>query len=160
MSFSIVLKKNISENNCITKSFGSDTITLTGNLREDTSILNPVITVEVADSDLSTFLSLNYADISAFNRSYFIKEVSSIRNHIFELTMHVDVLSSFASEIKANKAIIARQENKWYLDIDDGALRSKQNPYTKTVKFPRSVFGPNGSYVLVTAGGYTIPASE
>lgn len=159
MSFTINLKKNISENNCITKSFGPNTIPLTGTLREDTSILDPVITVEVADSDLSTFLSMNYAKISAFNRSYFIKDISSIRNHIFELTMHVDVLSSFADEIKANRAIIARQENKWYLDIDDGALRSKQNPYTKTVKFPNSVFGLGGSYVLVTAGGYT-PDSE
>ncbi|MBQ6628616.1 MAG: hypothetical protein IJH65_07320 [Methanobrevibacter sp.] len=146
MSFTIIIQQNTSPKHKLTKSLTTIT-TLTGTLREDTSIIDPVIRVQASESSLVT---ANYCTISSFGRSYFITDIRSLRNGIIELSLHCDVLSSFASQIKSNQAIIYRQENQWNLYLNDGVFKSYQNPQVITRPFPNGF--NTTEFVLAVAG--------
>ena len=146
MSFNIILQRNNSENNKVGKSI-TDIATVTGTLKEETSIIDPIIKIA---GDISDYTGCNYITISAFERSYFVLNIRSLRNGLFELTCHVDVLESFKSEIRDNKCIIKRQENKWNLYLNDGSLKVYQNPLVLTKEFPSGFANPE--FVLAIAG--------
>lgn len=146
MSFSIILQLNSSESNRVTKDIAT-LQTLNGTLRQETSIIDPVIIIE---TDLSQVVTCNYLSIPTFARSYFVNNIRSIRNGLVEFTCHVDVLSSFAEQIKANSAIIKRQENKWNLYLNDGVFKVYQNPMILTKAFPSGF--TTQEFVLAVAG--------
>ena len=146
MAFNIVLQRNNSEMNCVSKSV-DDLFTVSGVLKEETSIIDPIIKIEC---DLSTVTRCNYLSIPAFGRSYFVNNILSIRNGLVEFSCHVDVLSSFADSIKSNTAIIKRQENKWNLYLNDGTFKVYQNPNVLTKAFPSGF--TTQEFVLAVAG--------
>lgn len=146
MSFSIVLQRNSSENNKVDKTL-TTLSTMTGTLKNETSIIDPVI---IFEGSLSNLKNCNYCTISEFGRSYFVNDIRSVRNGLIELTCHVDVLSTYATAIRGNRAIIKRQENNWNLYLNDGSFNSYQNPYVLTKLFPS---GFNTSqFILAIAG--------
>lgn len=146
MAFNIVLMRNKSETIKVTKK--TETITtVSGVLKEATSIIDPVIKIEC---DLSTVTNCNYLSIPTFGRFYFVNNITSISNGIVEFSCHCDVLSSFATAIKANKAIIKRQENNWNLYINDGSFRVYQNPMVVTKNFPNGF--NDHQFILAVAG--------
>ena len=146
MSFNIVLQTNTSEKNRIDKTL-IDIATLTGTLKSETSIIDPVILIE---GDLSDYVNCNYMTIESFGRSYFINNIKSIRTGLFEISAHVDVLSSFADEIRSNTAIVRRQENRWNLYLNDGSFRVYQNPMVLTKAFTSGF--TTQEFVLAVAG--------
>lgn len=146
MSFSIKLQKNSSENNAFDKTI-TDITTMTGTLRNETSIIDPVILCECSMSDVK---NANYMTISEFGRKYFITDVKSIRSGIVEIYGHCDVLSTFKTGILSNKAIIERQETEWNLYIDDGVFWKYNNPMVLTESFPSGF--ANMEFVLSVAG--------
>lgn len=123
--------------------------TLTGTLRAETSLLDPVI---IVTGSLSSLASVNYMTIPDFGRSYFVRGMRSIRDGLVEISGHVDVLSTYATEIRANRGITSRQERSWNLYLNDGSLRAYQNPNVIPMPFP-SGFASARSYVLAVAGG-------
>lgn len=123
--------------------------TLTGTLRAETSLLDPVIFVT---GSLSSLASVNYMTIADFGRSYFVRSMRSIRDGLVEISGHVDVLSTYATQIRANRGITSRQERRWNLYLNDGSLRAYQNPKVIPMPFP-SGFASARSYVLAVAGG-------
>ena len=144
--FEIKLMLNNSEPNRIDKKL--DTImSVQGTLKDETSIIDPIITIECNMSDVR---NANYMHITAFNRYYFIRNIRSITNNLVEFTCHVDVLMSFRSEILANSAIIRKQENVWNLYLNDGSLRIYQNPNVLTRAFPSGF--THQEFVLAIAG--------
>lgn len=145
MSFSIVFQRNGSPKNKIGKSLTTVT-TLTGTLRHEADIINPTILVES-----SSVITANYMTISEFNRSYFITDIRSIRNNIWEVSGHVDVLESFASEIRTNTVIVGSQQNDWNLYLDDGTFKAQVNPIIVLKAFPNAF--DTIQYVLAMAGG-------
>lgn len=146
MAFNIILQTNTSEKNKVTKTL-TDIATVSGTLKSETSIIDPVILIE---GDLSNYIHCNYMMISEFGRMYFINNIRSIRNNLFEISGHVDVLSSFQTELKTNKAIIRKQENDWNLYLNDGSFRVYQNPNVLTKNFPSGF--STYSFVLAVAG--------
>lgn len=146
MSFTIKFQTNNSENISISKDL-TDVISMDGTLKEGTSIIDPVIKIEC---DLSQIATCNYMTIETFKRSYFITDIKSIRNGLCEISAHVDVLTSFASEIKSNRGIVKRQENKWNLYVDDGSFKTYQNPIVLTKAFPTGF--TKQEFVLAVAG--------
>lgn len=80
---------------------------LNGTLREESSITNMIITVE--DDQIPDY---NYAYIEDFNRYYFIDNIISIRNNIWQLHMSVDVLCSYADNIPLITAFVDRSESR------------------------------------------------
>lgn len=146
----IVFYNNYSEKNVINKIIDSLTaLTLTGELRQSTSIKTPVIMIE---SDVS-IIGFNYCYITEFSRYYFITDIKSVRNGLWEVSMRVDVLMSFKDDILASEAIIDHEtapDNNNYLnsDIWDSTVKDK----TDIINFS-SGLSETGGYILITAGG-------
>lgn len=143
----IVLQYSASENNRVDKDL-TEIATYTGTLRQSTSIIDPVFVIEC---DLSDVVGANYLTVDAFDRSYFIKNITSHRAGLVEFVCHVDVLSSFKTQLRTNRAIVHRSENNWNLYLNDGSLNIKQYPAITTQEFD-GTFDDHFSYILVLAG--------
>ena len=78
-------------------------------LKEGTSIINPVVQVKkMTDKHVRMF---NYAYIEEFQRYYFVENIVELPANMLEITMHVDVLQTYASDINGITTLILRQEN-------------------------------------------------
>lgn len=143
----IQLMVNNSEKNKIGKNLTTHE-TVTGTLKENSSIINPSI---MLDYDLSALPYINYMYIPIWKRYYFINDVTSYRSALCIVDCHVDVLESFKTQILANEAIVRRQENQWNLYIDDGLFHVYQNQLIEGKESNNNGF--NGtSRILVLAG--------
>lgn len=125
-------------------------ITLTGTLKEKTSMLTPTIRVRVKGIVSEKLAQCNFMKISAFGRFYFVTDITSVNTEIWEISGRVDVLQSYAAQIKNQTALVKRQENKWNLYLNDGYFRVYQNSVVLTKSFP-SGFTDN-EFVLAVAG--------
>lgn len=146
MAFNIILMRNNSEPNRLTKDV-STILTATGILKEETSIIDPIIKIECNLADVTT---CNYISIPEFSRYYFVNNIRSIRNGLVEFVCHCDALSSFAGAIRLNSAITKRQENRWNLYLNDGSFKVYQNPIVLTKAFPSGF--TTQEFVLAVAG--------
>lgn len=150
MSFSITFQENSSPLNKVDKSV-SDVVTVTGNLREGSSILDPEIEIE-SSLDASMLGRVNYAYIPTFNRYYYVNDIVIDITGLWLVSMHVDVLMSYKTEIKAQNAIVARQERKYNMYLDDGWFMTYQNPLVRQQYFSNPTPFEGESYILVLAG--------
>ena len=132
MAFKITLQKNKSETNAVNKEL-TDIVTVEGTLKTETSIIDPVIVIEC---DIDDVTRCNYAYIPKFDRYYFVRNITSVRNGLVEFVMHVDVLMSFRKGLLGNRAIVKKQENDWNLYLNDGTFKTYQNPMVTTKEFP------------------------
>lgn len=146
MSFAVTLQTNSSPKNQLDKSLTS-VLAVTGNLKEDSSVVDPIILVQ---APLSTIVNANYMTIPVFGRSYFITDMISVRNSLVEIHAHCDVLTTYADAIRANDAIIYRQENDWNLYLDDGSFQVYNNPNVLTRPFPSGF--STLEFILAVAG--------
>lgn len=144
--FDISFYVNNSEKNKVDKSL-NHIATLSGVLKETTSIIDPVIVIE---GDLSSFTNCNYMIISTFGRSYFVNNIRSVSNGLIEISAHVDVISTYKDSIRNNRAIIKRQQNSWNLYLNDGSLKVYQNPDVIVRAFPSGF--TKQEFVLAVAG--------
>lgn len=142
----ITLQVNESDDRKINKTI-TDISTLTGALREESSIIDPVIMIE---GSVSTIAGCNYMTIPEFGRAYFITDITSIRDNLLQVSGHVDVLSTYATQILANTGIVRRQENEWNLYLDDGSFKVYNNPIILTRAFPSGF--STLSFILAVAG--------
>jgi hypothetical protein len=142
----ITLQRNNSDDRKFTKSI--DTLaSLSGSLRDGSSIIDPVILIE---GNISSLANCNYMTIPEFSRSYFVTDITSIRNNLIQITGHVDVLSTYRDAILANTGIIRRQEGQWNLYLDDGTFKVYNNPIILTRAFPSGF--STMSFILAVAG--------
>ena len=161
MAFNIILQQNISPENQLSKSV-TDLITLSGILREDrTDIINPVILVE---TNYENMAAVNYAYINLFNRSYFVTKLEIMRSYkpddtprviTYALHLKVDVLSSFADEIRSNSAIIKRNQYAHNIRVNDGVFTVTQDPHIVYRNFTGTAndgFLQDPEFVLAIAG--------
>ena len=139
---------NTSEKEKFDKSLTNEK-SLTGFLKQATSVINPVITVEIENPS-----QYNYCHIPKFHRYYFINDMINVKNNLWEIHMHVDTLSSFKSQIRANKAIIEKSEqtassNEYF--NDGSTFYHDSREYNEIAMFQRG-FDTAPSYILITAG--------
>lgn len=161
--FDVVCYQNKSPTNKIEKDIGTVISILSGTLRSGSSIIDPVILIQT-DNNIAWLKGFNYCYIEAFGRYYYVTNVIAAAgvldrqtefpepHHLYEIHCHVDVLMSYAPEILAQKAVVARQESKYNLMLDDGFFMTYQNPKIQTKLF--SVEGPfeTQEFVLIVAG--------
>ena len=147
----IELGVNSSETNKLTKTV-SYTQTLNGSLKNESDVVRPEVLVQ----GLSGIDHINYMRIQEFGRVYFVDDIKVVRDNLFLIQAHCDVLSSFASEIRANSAIIKKQENQFNLYLDDGTFKAYQNSNVGILNFNGNSFNTTtagSSYLLAVAGG-------
>ena len=138
---------NSSDNRCINKNI-IDGEVISGTLRTSTSIISPVITFES-----NSPLRYNYAYIAEFRRYYYIKNVTSARNNLWEVQFEIDPLMSFKADICALKVVVDKQSNESNGDeyIDDSSLVTDNLMFNTVYNLPDG-FNNNGEYILITAG--------
>lgn len=146
----ITLYTNESEKNKLEKTI-TNSILLEGNLRDESSIINPVILISSNKEDIPYMY--NYAYVPAFGRYYFITDIESVRTGIWRVSMHVDVLMSYKEQIKNLNVIINNSEETGannYLSGNQWITNVKNT--TNIVNFPNGL-NDNGEFILITAGG-------
>ena len=154
MSVTLKLRKCTSETNKLTKEFvsGAD-ITLTGTFKESQDVLDPIFMIETS-TNLSDY---NYVEITDFGRSYFMSPEVDFTG-LWTLHCHVDVLSTYATGIKACEALVKRTEDPDKINyyVNDGSLFTEQREI-----ITYEIFTKNGvaatlgteSFYLIVAGG-------
>lgn len=137
----IVLDKNI-----------TTLATYNGYMKNESSILNPVIRIEGA-FNIGNLVNANYMYLPDYRRYYYVTDILQIRANLVEITGRVDVLMSFKDEIKLCSGIVKKNANEYNLYLDDGSLKVYQNKLIITKEFPSGFPIENDRYILVTAGG-------
>lgn len=122
-------------------------LSLSGTLREGSSIIDPVIKVEGTLPP-----NANYFYIPDFGRYYFITDIVALRHGLFEIHGHVDVLSSAGAGLNDCVGIVRRQENNWNLYLDDGVFKAYSDPNVIQKAFPSGFSTSNMCYILAVAG--------
>lgn len=147
MAFTISLYKTASENNRVVKALTSGK-EMSGELRNQTSVLNPSIRIESADN-ISTY---NYAYIPEFGRYYYISDITSVRTNCWIISLRCDVLMSYSAQIKALRPIIEREEVGQSAGLIDSDMPIDINKKVQKYYFPKG-FTKDIQYVLTTSGG-------
>ena len=141
----ILLYKTTNANNDLNKTI-SDKVELVGALREASSIIAPSILIQ------SNPIGYNYAYIPEFGRYYYIKNITAFRKGAYIVDLKCDVLMSFREEILNMSGIVSRLTNG-----DEYATRDIKTKCLEThrrLDFPETPFTRNGSYILISKGGY------
>ena len=73
--------------------------TISGELKTSSSMITPSIIIEK-----QAVPTWNYCFISSFNRYYFIREITSVNNRLWQIDMTVDVLMTYKDEIRGINA--------------------------------------------------------
>jgi hypothetical protein len=118
-------------------------------LKNGASILQPTF-----------FLSTNVSGYNYCNfngRYYWINDITSVRNGLWEVQCRVDVLASWKSEILETSAFVSYSSND-----NNQMVKDNRNVLSTSVKRSESfvnfdMFNSSGSYILATLSG---PASE
>ena len=142
----ITLYNNASEKNKINKSLTS-IITLTGTLRDESSIINPEILIEY-----NSPVGFNYCYIDEFNRYYFVDDAIVVRHNLIKLILSVDVLESFKSQILSQNVIIDKNTSDYDLYLPDEDFVTLVKTKTDILNFPNGLLD-SGEFILITAGG-------
>ena len=150
MSFNIRIMRNNSASIVADKDF-TTIDTLTGTLRNETSVTNPTIVIEANINDIA---ESNYFYIPQFHRYYFMTDIRSIRNGLVEISGHCDVLTTALKlgDLKKCMGIVKKQESQWNLYLNDGSFKVYQDPIVTTELFPNGF--NNFQYVLAVAGSH------
>ena len=127
----------------------TDGITLTGALRGQSSVMSPSLQIQ----DIAV-IGYNYCYIPDFGRWYYINGIDALRANLFELSLGIDVLMTYAEAIRNNAAIIDKvQPQKGAMPyINDGSYVSTNKMYQTIINFSGG-FNDNGEFILITAGG-------
>ena len=127
----------------------SDGITLTGTLRGQSSVMSPSLQIQ----DIAV-IGYNYCYIPDVGRYYYINGINALRANLFELSLGIDVLMTYAEAIRKNAAIVDKVQNfgAAYNYINDGSFVNSNRMKQDIVNFPHG-FNADGEYILITAGG-------
>lgn len=96
---------------------------LDGTLREECSLITPVIQVQLIE--LAKIIKANYAYIPDFGRYYYIDDIVGERTSIVSLYMRSDPLMSFREGILDLDVFCSRNEYDYSTDLIDNLLPSK-----------------------------------
>lgn len=128
--------------------------TVSGTLKEEVSILNPVI--KIPSKNISPQFAYNYAYIPQFERYYFVQDY--IYNPPFwEIYFKCDVLASHRNNIAKTNAYVLRSASAYDLSIRDTMYPATSDPVTYVdipiSSNPFTSDAQKGTYVLGVING-------
>ena len=115
------------------------------------SIINPSIVIV----DDTFNVNCNYIYIADLNRYYFVNNITALNNGRWQLDCHIDVLMSYADEIKQQQATFRRQEYLYNMYITDPEfhIESKTNTVTRYLDGAGFELSTNSIILTVANGG-------
>lgn len=143
----IVLYVTGSEKHAIHKNLQNG-IEFIGSLRGESSVINPVVLIEMENPS-----QYNYCFIPEFDRYYFITDITSVRTGLWRISCSVDVLMSFQTQI-LNLDVIISDDTSPDMETYMNGEQWKATVKTKTdvIVFPNGLLD-SGEYILITSGG-------
>lgn len=133
--------------NTVNKQLG-DFTAIEGDLRQTFDVLRPTVTLR--KQPRPTF---NYCYIPDLGRYYFVDRVSFEGNNAYELSLRVDVLKTYESEILAATGRVSESDNP------DPYISNRESVFDRRAKFEKvefenkDVFNADGSIIMVTIKG-------
>ena len=128
----------------------SEIDTVTCKLKQGTSIINPIVIIgKISAKNIHRF---TYAYIPDFGRYYFVNDIVESPANQLEVSMHVDVLRTYASDIRGISTLILRQENVFSPYFVDEEALVRTNRF-RTKKNIGSVGGNSNVYYLTVNNG-------
>ena len=128
---------------------GNGTVLSSVQLKEETSVLNPVIIINQNTTGMPSPFNpayFNYAYIQKFSRYYYITDVRWI-NGLWEMTLMVDVLASFKTGIGALSEYVIRSASAYDGSISDTLYPTNTGLYRNKEYFSNR-FDSTGVYVV------------
>ena len=124
-------------------------ITMVGTLRAQSSVMAPTFTVQD-----TAVVGYNYCYIPDFGRYYYINGINALRLNLFELSLGIDVLMTYAEAIRSNAAIVDKVQPQYAAMpyINDGSFVSTNKMEQTVINFSNG-FNDAGEFILITAGG-------
>lgn len=149
MSFNIQFYKVEDDPREMTKTL-SNALTLTGTVRDEVDQFEPVIMVA---QDVTNY---NYMYIPTWGKYYYINGCEVVRTGEYLVKdTHIDVLMTYAADIKSHYAIIDKTESSTlgnqYLNDPSTWVTTQKTVETK-YDFPDGFYDNNWCYVLITVG--------
>ncbi len=144
--------KSSAENNRVNKTnYLTGSYTISGTLRNPSDVINPEIMIEMENF---AYYLYNYAYIPDFKRYYFIKEITSVRTNLWNISMHCDVLYTWRAELANQLAVVNKSASieNTNLYIDDGSFVMDSRKNVKVIPFPEPLL-EDGNYILIAGGG-------
>ena len=145
----IVLYVNSSEKQAINKIISSGD-TLTGALRDESSVINPSFLIQYTNPS-----AYNYCYIAEFGRYYFITDIVSVRTNLWRINCTVDVLMSFKTQIlnlNVTVSDVSSGESPDETYINGEQWQTTVKTKTDIVSFSNGLLD-SGEYILITSGG-------
>ena len=131
----------------ISKTLGTAITKSSCQLIEPTDMLNPSFTIDI-DTSLYAY---NYVYIAYFGRYYYIENITVLDGVRMVVSCAVDVLMSFATQIKDCTVNSRRNEKNYNMYLpDDRPVETRYIRYSQ--KFPHSFEDETPSYILITVG--------
>lgn len=143
--FEIHTYKSSAEQNRVDKTnFLTADMIISGVLREASSLIHPSITF--TSDIIPTF---NYVYIPIFNRYYYVTDITSIKNKLWQMSLTVDVLMTYKEALLACTGYIDRNENDYNGLIPDGMISLEKGEIIETNFVTNEVFTESeGTYIL------------
>ena len=119
-------------------------------LKDMFRVLSPELTLSSTDN----LADYNYMKVGApVNRVYFIRP-EILRTGLWRLNAREDVLTQFATQIRAQAGIVARSSNRYNTYLSDSIFESLCYRRIQTIPFEYTGFtnSSNGFYLTVTGG--------
>ena len=126
----------------------SQGVTIPINLKRETDILSPVLTLtNKTGIDYSQF---NYCYIDVLKRFYFIRTVRQLNSALFHVELSCDVLETYKDKILASKARFKRKvkTGDYYNASIDDSTKQTINTYNGNVTISLT----NQNYILTSLG--------
>lgn len=143
--FELKLYQSTAEPNRVNKtSYLTLVNTIQGALRNYTSITDLSITIEYEPVP-----NFNYIYIPIFNRYYFVTDISSVREHLWEISASCDVLMTYKDSLLNCSAFIDRNENSYDQLIIDNKLPIKQGQTVDVHFITNTLFDINDGYYVL-----------
>jgi hypothetical protein len=115
-------------------------------MRRETDVINPQFEIETSSAPTA----YNYLYCDYTGRYYFIREITMVRNGLYRLSCHVDVLMTYGAAIRGKNATITRNEYTKNGYIPDERYKSLAYEEIVTKQFPNEM--NQDSIILLTVG--------
>ena len=143
-----------SKRNNSTKRPTAEGTNLTGDLKQDTSIITPWILISPIQGGIAPSSLYNYAYIPKFNRYYFVSDWVWVGN-MWEVNLRLDVLASWKEVIGASTQYVTRSASAYNLNITDSLYPATVDYFISSESI-QQVFQPviaNGIWIIGVIGG-------
>lgn len=129
----------------------TNTLSKTGVFKQPLSVMNPVF--EIQGQDVIQGLSngsINYMKIEG--KYYYVMDVKYINNNMAEVSLHMDVLMTYKTQINNLDVLLERSSTPTNKNVRDGSYPLSSEQTYEVIDLPNgySEFEEDGVYVMVT----------